>query len=106
MDHYFNLSSDRPKANCYLKIVILGYFISFILSTLIYFIIHNKLIILEEKDPDIDLSGIKDIFFYSKDGRQEYQPEVSNLGETGELIFDCYTGYCTAWTDRYYESTY
>ena len=30
---------------------------------------------------------------------------MSNLGETGELIFDCYTGYCTAWTDIYYEST-
>ena len=105
MDNYFNFSSDRPKVNCYLRIVILGYFISFILSTLIYFIIHNKLIILEENDPDIDLSGIKDILFYSSNKRQEYQPEMSNLGETGELIFDCYTGYCTAWTDIYYEST-
>jgi hypothetical protein len=90
MDNYFNFSSDRPKVKCYLRIVILGYFISFILSTLIYFIIHNKLIILEENDPDIDLSGIKDILFYYRNKRQEYKPEMSNLGETGELIFVLY----------------
>ena len=105
MDNYFNFRSGSPKVNWYLRIVILGYFISFILSTLIYFIIHNKLIILEEKDPDIDLSGIKDIRFITSNKRQEYRPEVTNLGETGELILDCYTGYCIAWTDIYYEST-
>ena len=104
MDNYFNFSSDEPKANRYLKIVILGYFFSFILSTLIYCLIHFK-IILQENDPNIDLSGIKDISFYSIDKRIEYQPGMSNLGETGQLIFDCYTGFCSAWTDIYYEYT-
>lgn len=104
MDNYFNFSSDEPKANRYLKIIILGYFFSFILSTLIYCLIHFK-IILQENDPNIDLSGIKDISFNSFDKRLEYQPGISNLGETGQLILDCYTGFCRAWTDIYYEYT-
>ena len=103
MDNYFNLSSNQLKANCYLKILILGYFFSFILSTIIFFIIHNNKLILEEHDPDIDLSGIKDISFNSYEYLIEYRSGMSNLGEAGEPIFDCYTGYCFAWVDNDFE---
>lgn len=104
MDDYIYYNSSYPKANCFLKIIILGYFFSFILSTLIYCLIHYK-IILEENDPVIDLSGIQNISFYSSDERKEYYPGISNLGETGQLIFDCYSGFCSAWRDIYYEYT-
>ena len=100
MDNYFNFDSEERKANWCLKILLLGYFFSFILSTIIYFIIHNNKLILEEHDPDIDLSGIKFISFYLYDYMLEYEPGMSNLGETGKLILDCYTGYCSECVDN------
>ena len=100
MDNYFNFDSKEKKANCCLRILLLGYFFSFVLSTIIYFIIHNNILILEEHDPDIDLSGIKDISFNSYEYVIEYRSGMPNLGEAGEPIFDCYTGYCLVCVDN------
>lgn len=48
---------------------------------------------LEENDPDIDLTGLKGFSFDSY-SNMEYYPEMSNLGTTGKLYMDCFTGKC------------
>ena len=49
--------------------------------------------LLEENDPDIDLTGLKGFSFESY-SNMEYYPEMSNLGTTGKLFMDCFTGKC------------
>ena len=49
--------------------------------------------LLEENDPDIDLTGLKSFSFISK-SNMEYYPGMSNLGDTGKLYFDCFSGEC------------
>ena len=48
---------------------------------------------LEENDPDIDLSGLKSFSFDPKIN-SEYFDGMSNLGDTGKLYFDCFSGEC------------
>ena len=52
-----------------------------------------------EDDPDIDLTGLES-FSFSKEYDIEYFLSVSNLGTTGRLYLNCYTGKC------HYEKTY
>jgi hypothetical protein len=46
-----------------------------------------------EEDPDIDLTGLKS-FSFIKDSDVEYDLNISNLGTTGRLYLDCFTGKC------------
>ena len=55
--------------------------------------------LLEENDPDIDLTGLQGFSFGSY-SNMEYSPEMSNLGTTGKLYFDCFTGKCE-YKERY-----
>ena len=76
-------------------IILFLWIISFFFSTLKYCLYIYKLK-LEENEPNIiDLSGIKS-FSFSKttSNNPEYNPKISNLGYTGQLIFDCYKGEC------------
>ena len=50
---------------------------------------------MEEKDPDIDLTGLKSFYFERSLNEYEYSPEMSNLGNTGNIYLDCYLGECT-----------
>ncbi len=50
---------------------------------------------MEEKDPDIDLTGLKSFYFEKSLNKYEYSPEMSNLGNTGSIYLDCYLGECT-----------
>jgi len=52
-----------------------------------------------EDDPDIDLTGLKS-FSFSRISDVEYDLGISNLGTTGKLYLNCYTGKC------YYEKEY
>lgn len=50
----------------------------------------------EMNNPYIDLSGIKSFSFdYYSTYNPSFNPNNSNLGQTGELILDCYKGNCT-----------
>ena len=49
--------------------------------------------LLEETDPDIDLTGLKS-FSFDSFSNMKYSPEMSNLGTTGKLYLDCFTGKC------------
>ena len=76
-------------------ILLIFWLISFFLSTLKYCLYIYKLEKLEENDPFIDLSGIQSFTFdKSTSNNPEYNSHISNLGYTGELIFDCYKGLC------------
>ena len=46
-----------------------------------------------EDDPDIDLTGLKS-FSFTKESDLEYNLSISNLGTTGRLYLNCYTGEC------------
>ena len=66
-----------------------------IISTIIYCLITYKLKIIEMDDPNIYLTGITSFSFnYKKPYNPEYFPKEPNLGNTGNLIFDCYKGLC------------
>lgn len=58
-----------------------------------------SLSLLEENDPDIDLTGLKGFSFESY-SNMEYSPEMSNLGTTGRLYLDCFLGKCE-YKERY-----
>jgi len=49
--------------------------------------------LLEENDPDIDLTGLKG-FSFDYYSNMEYTPGMSNLGTTGNIYLDCFTGSC------------
>lgn len=78
-----------------------GFFLVFSISTLIYCLIHYKLTLFEEKDPNIYLAGIHNIYFRDTEEKIEYFNGVPNLGNTGEISFDCYIGECEECTDIY-----
>jgi len=46
-----------------------------------------------EDDPDIDLTGLKS-FSFTRISDVEYDLGISNLGTTGKLYLNCYTGEC------------
>jgi hypothetical protein len=52
-----------------------------------------------EDDPDIDLTGLES-FSFARESDIEYALGISNLGTTGRLYLNCYTGKC------HYEKTY
>lgn len=49
----------------------------------------------EENDPDIDLTGLSGFSFKAYSTPSEYTPSISNLGTTGNIIFDCFKGECS-----------
>ena len=81
--------------------------VSLILMTINYCRSVYSLDLLEENDPDIDLTGIKK-FSFSAGSIQEYKPSLPNLGDTGRLFLNCYTGKCTyvEYYTCYYEECY
>ena len=92
---------DDPHFKKYLISLIISIFIlafwilSFFFSTLKYYLTFYKTQKFEENDPFIDLSGIQSFSFLNKaENNPEYNSTISNLGYTGELIFDCYQGRC------------
>ena len=48
-----------------------------------------------KKEVDIPISALKSIKFVEDKSKPEYNPNTPNLGFTGEIILDCYSGYCT-----------
>ena len=76
-------------------IILILWIISFFFSTLKYCLYIYKIIKVEENNPFIDLSGIQNFSFVKAPSNEpEYNSQISNLGYTGELIFDCYKGIC------------
>jgi len=68
---------------------------SFVISNINYILRTYKFNYSEEYDPNIYLSGIKNFSFdYNKPFNPKYYPTISNLGTTGDLIYDCYNGLC------------
>ena len=80
---------------------------SLILMTINYCRSVYSLDYLEENNPDIDLTGIKK-FSFSSGSIKEYNPSLPNLGNTGRLFLNCYTGKCTyvEYYTCYYEECY
>ena len=68
--------------------------IALIFLTVNYCLSKYSLEYLLENDPDIDLTGLSG-FSFSQTTNDEYSPTMSNLGTTGKIYFDCYTGSCT-----------
>ena len=64
-----------------------------IISIVSYSKSENNLNYFEENDPDIDLTGLSSFSFISHTPT-DYSPSISNLGTTGNIIFDCYRGKC------------
>ena len=76
-------------------IILILWIISFFLSTIKYCLYIYKIKKVEENNPFIDLSGIQNFSFVKAPSNEpEYNSQISNLGYTGELIFDCYKGIC------------
>jgi len=73
--------------------------LSLIICTIYYCINKYSFENFIEDDPDIDLTGLKSFSFTGKYDLY-YKADLSNLGTTGKLYFDCYTGKCK------YEKTY
>ena len=82
------------KACILFILAFLANFVSLILMTINYCRSTYSLDYLEENDPDIDLTGIK-YFSFSSGNSKEYSPSLPNLGNTGSLFLNCYTGKCT-----------
>ena len=81
-------------------ILLIVWIISFFLSTLRYCLYIYKIQKLEENNPFIDLSGIQNFSFDKASSyNEEYNSNISNLGYTGEIIFNCYKGICTYETE-------
>ena len=88
----------HPKAN--LKIYILIGIIQaisltkLIISIINYSNISNKINHFEENDPDIIITGLSSIQFLEKKNPEEYNVSEPNLGSTGKIILDCFSGEC------------
>ena len=88
----------HPKAN--LKIYILIGIIQaisltkLIISIINYSKISNKINNFEENDPDIIITGLSSIQFLEKKNPEEYNISEPNLGSTGKIILDCFSGEC------------
>ena len=88
----------HPKAN--LKIYILIGLIQvlsitkLIISIINYSNISNKINNFEENDPDIIITGLSSIQFLEKKNPEEYNVSEPNLGSTGKIILDCFSGEC------------
>ncbi|MBO6243509.1 MAG: hypothetical protein J6O41_02940 [Clostridia bacterium] len=67
--------------------------VTFLIFTIYYCVSEYSFEYFIEDDPDIDLSGLKSFSFVAKYDI-DYSPSVSNLGTTGKLYMDCYTGKC------------
>ena len=48
-----------------------------------------------EEVEDIPISSVESIIFTKNTTKPEYKPTTPNLGLAGDLILDCYSGYCT-----------
>ena len=80
----------------YFTILVLN-LILFALVNLNYCLSFYTLNYMEEKDPDIDLTGIQSFQFISPTN-YEYSPGMSNLGKTGKIYLDCFVGQCVTTT--------
>lgn len=54
----------------------------------------GSLELLKEDDPDIYCPRLKSFSFKRESGNLEYSTGMSNLGATGRLYLNCYTGKC------------
>ena len=97
--------SEKTRIIILSIICFLVFFISLSIEILIYCLIRYKLY-LQENDPDIYLTGISELSFNYSSNRIEYLPDEPNLGTTGELIYDCYSGKCKYKGDTGERSSY
>ena len=82
------------KVHVFYSIIFIGNIIALCLMTINYCLSAYSLKYYEEEDPNIDLTGISS-FSFRRGYIDEYSPGESNLGTTGKLFFNCYTGSCT-----------
>lgn len=75
-------------------IIILLLLIQFILSIILIIKIKSDFKKRPEKDVDIIITGLKSFNFVEFSSRPRYFPSDTNLGLTGNLYLDCYTGTC------------
>ena len=83
------------KVYVFYYIILIINFILFGLTTFNYCQSYYIFNYMEENNPDIDLTGLKSFYFELSLDKYEYSPEMSNLGNTGNIYLDCYLGECT-----------
>ena len=54
---------------------------------------------LEENNPDRDINSISS-FSFKDFTPEDYSPNLPNLGTTGRLVYDCYTGTCSEYVEK------
>ena len=74
-------------------------FIGFIIFTIYSVKSSGSLELLKEDDPDIYCPGLKSFSFTEEYGNLEYATGMPNLGTTGRLYLNCYTGECRYMTN-------
>ena len=81
----------------FLSTLILGIF-TFIFICIAYgkSVGMNKLI---ENDPDRNITSLSSFDFYDYTP-EEYSPDLPNLGTTGRLYYNCYSGICTKYVEK------
>ena len=84
-----------PKVYAFIAIILTLALINLIISIINYSIVSNKLDYLEENDPDLIITGLSFFQFLEKKNPKEYNISEPNLGSTGKIIFDCFSGECT-----------
>ena len=95
MDNWLTVHS-QAYAKVYL---IYGVLFTLNLLGIIIFSIYSaksssSLGLLKEDDPDIYCPGLKSFSFTKESANLEYDQGMSNLGTTGRLYLNCYTGKC------------